>query len=643
MKKFASIMIALTLLASYSNVNANTITDITENQNVNDTAIVTSNEVTYLTRDAIYSMNSSEVNRAESEHFQIIWGNNDETGLINEAFIQGNLENLENIRSFYVNELGMVDGSEAVNNPYITGKYKTNVYISNTGLSQFENDWAYMSVDSDGFGYIFLHPDAMRVDPPSWVVPHEYAHIVTYHEKCIIPAEWYETVANWYRDQYLGSSYYKYGNTVYGPESDFFAPVVLNSDKYFPHLANYYDAWPMLLYITENPDHMNGLGKTLMKQLISNQQADETVFHSIERLSGTSIKNILGGYARRMVTMDFERQDCYLNYLNELLADATNYDKIYTTLEEKEDGWLAVSSDRAPQQGGYNIVPLNVDLDKEMLSVDFKGDAVEGADWRVSIVTKTQSGETRYSTMWNTGKNSIALQGDEVAAYLVICATPDEMAYLTCWDIDAVGTKYPYQVKITTSDLQEDVPIEDVPTEDEDDEIEDVPTEDEDDEVEDTPSNDTESGTVNVQVSGTNDTVANALAKSFKVTALDECDLAELSIRYYYTKDGSEAQNIWIDNASIQYTCAPWYIGLNSDVSITEHQMVNPINTADTYLEITFDESVALNEAATLQVSMRMAKTNWSSYDQSNDYSFTNENGVCVYYKGNLISGVEPK
>lgn len=76
---------------------------------------------------------------------------------------------------------------------------------------------------------------------------------------------WYETMANWFRDQYLGSNYYKYGSSVYGTTSDFFQPIVLNSDYYFPHMKNYYDAWPFLLYVTENPDKMQGLGMQLMR------------------------------------------------------------------------------------------------------------------------------------------------------------------------------------------------------------------------------------------------------------------------------------------------------------------------------------------------------------------------------------------
>lgn len=132
------------------------------------------------------------------------------------------------------------------------------------------------------------------------------------------------------------------------------------------------------------------------------------MFNTLERLAGTSVKDMLGGYARRMVTLDFKRKSSYMEYLNELLKDKSNYDKIYTNLESDGNGWLKVPNLRSPQQGGYNIVPLDIDLKSKQVVVNFKGDnSVSGADWRVSIVAKAKNGDTRYSTMW---KERVGLQ-----------------------------------------------------------------------------------------------------------------------------------------------------------------------------------------------------------------------------------------
>ena len=412
---------------------------------------------TYVARDPFYSLTDSSVNRMSSEHFQIIWGNKDTTGTVNKEFVRGNLENLETIRSFYMDKLKFADLGISQNKG-VTGKYKTNVYIAATGLSKINDDWAYMTIDKNAFAYLVMAPGAMRVDPPSWVVPHELAHAFTYHMGGVVPYEWYEAVANFCRNEYLQSSYNKYGNKVYGPETDFFAPFLLNAESHFPHTKNWYDVWPIFLYIEENPDQISGLGHDAILKILKNNKEDTTFFHTIERVTGVEIEKILGGFERRLVTMDFKSQSRYQKSLKDLLnQDSSNYGKIYTTLNKSSDGWMTVPDSKAPQQGGYNIVPLDVDLKKDLIEVEFKGlSSASGAGWRISLVTEIKAGKTRYSDMWNGGTNSMELKGDETKAYLVVSATPSTMKKLA---LDKDGTKYPYKVKVTAKEAIQKVEL----------------------------------------------------------------------------------------------------------------------------------------------------------------------------------------
>ncbi|MBQ9519032.1 MAG: dockerin, partial [Firmicutes bacterium] len=266
----------------------------------------------YKVYDTVYPLNDTTVNRMASEHFQIIWGDSDTTGEVNYAFVKGNLINLENIRSFYIDELGMKDIGVSPN-PAITEKRKTNIYISGTGLTKFEDDWAYMSVDSDSMAYLFVAPGAMRVDEPSWVLPHELAHAFTYHQGGTIPGAWYESTANWFRDTYLGSEYYAYGGKTYGPTSDFFTPYARYSNYYVPHMLQWYDTWPLFTYIAENPDNIEELGMPLMHKIFEyNAPAEDSMFTTIEKLSGVSAKEVLAGFTRRMANYDFSRREFYL-------------------------------------------------------------------------------------------------------------------------------------------------------------------------------------------------------------------------------------------------------------------------------------------------------------------------------------------
>ena len=430
-----------------------TVTTVNSSQTISE---LTSNDE-YQVRDSFYSLTDSTVNRMTSEHFQIIWGNDDTTGTVTTEFIKGNLINLENIRAFYINELGMKDICYSMTDS-IDGKYKTNIYVSATGLTAFTDDWAYMSTDSQGFAYLFVAPGAMRVDEPSWVIPHELAHAFTYHQGGSTPGSWYEAVANFFRDQYLGSTYYAYGDNVYGPTSDFFGPYIIYGDYYAPHMLNWYDTWPIFLYIKENPDNIDGLGLQVIQDLMQKGNDADCMYDQIEDFSGVSIKTILGGMARRLATMDFERQSSYLEHLNdEVLTVDGNYDKIYTTLEVADsEGYQSVPSSKAPMQGGFNIIPLDADFTAKYINIDFVNNSgVEGSDFRVSIVTETKDHLTRYSDMISEGNASIELNGDETNAYLVVCATPDEMQdFYVDWNSSSTdtSTRYSYKVKITYDD-----------------------------------------------------------------------------------------------------------------------------------------------------------------------------------------------
>ena len=408
-------------------------------------------------RDVQYALTDTSVNRMTSDHFQIVWGNSDTTGTVNDNFIKGNLINLENIRAFYINQLGMKDVTSSMTGA-LSGKYKLNVYVSATGLSVFQDDWAYMSVDSQGFAYLFVAPGAMRVDEPSWVLPHELAHAFTYHQGGSVPGSWYEASANWFRDQYLGSEYYAYGDNVYGPTSDFFAPYLINAQYYVPHMLNWYDTWPIFLYITENPDNISGLGLSLMHKLFEQGSDSANMYTMIENYSGVSIKTIMGGLTKRLATFDFKRRTAYLKHLNEeTLADSSNYAKIYTTLNAADSsGYRSVPSDKAPMQGGFNIIPLtDVDYSKSKITIDFRSTgSTAGTDFRVTVVSVTSSGVSKYSATISSGKATKSIQGNESAFYLVVCATPDTFKqYYVDWNSQSTDrdTTYPYKVKISYS------------------------------------------------------------------------------------------------------------------------------------------------------------------------------------------------
>jgi Cellulose binding domain/Cellulase (glycosyl hydrolase family 5) len=117
--------------------------------------------------------------------------------------------------------------------------------------------------------------------------------------------------------------------------------------------------------------------------------------------------------------------------------------------------------------------------------------------------------------------------------------------------------------------------------------------------------------------------------------------LSNLTIRYWYTGDGTQAQQFWCDYA--QAGC--------SNLTGLFTPMTNSTSTADTYLQVGFTTSagsIAIGgNSGDIQV--RFNKSDWSNYNQANDYSWNQNqtsyaswNQVTLYLNGQLVWGTEP-
>ena len=432
-----------------------------------------------LTRD-VWCANE-DVNRWESEHFQFIWGKNGaDSAKITQSFLEENAKNLEACWDVYMNDLSMEPPTQSVNMSLRDGnQYKVNFYISGTGLSPFTDDWAYMGYDSQGYAFMFCCVGAMQNSPnPSWVLPHEFGHVVTAHqlgwnENKYVQA-WWEAIANWYREQFLYSDYYsKQWGSVNGI-TDYFETYMKNL-CFTPILGrDNYASWAFLQYITENPDDLPGYGSSFVKDLMQQGQRDEYPYAEIERISGADMKETLGNYAKRLATLDLAHKKEYQARQHELLARGEwNWGEIYTILENTSgrENFYTVPTERAPQQFGVNIVPLEVSGSK--ISVTLEGlTSVEGADWRACIVVEQKDGTTRYSDLFKSGETMTMdfISGSDETAYLTVTATPDSSAWQQIGVPWAYGTgefdesncpflsktRYPWAATITGAGIKQE-------------------------------------------------------------------------------------------------------------------------------------------------------------------------------------------
>lgn len=410
-------------------------------------------EETYLIRDKWGYCTTA--NYVESEHFVIFYGNNDTTGQVNDAFLKRNLENYEKFWHCYGEYLGMENMNVDVYGKN-QQKYKTNVYLTYTGLDQYPEGWAFMSSE-DGYGIEIISPNAMLDD---LTTAHEFGHVVTMHQKAWVDQDitgaWWESLANWFREMYLVSPYYT-GNT----KTCGFEPYLRNMSLTLPHGRNYYEVWPFLVYLSHNPDQLPGLGLNCVKRMISEAQPNEHPFDTITRLFGTDVQTVFGHYTKRMATFDFGPQDAYQSEFNRILGQSPFYwNLFYTVLEDHGTGWMQSPQEDAPMQGGINIVPLRMTGDT--ISVDFRGLSDDAnAGWKACIVTVDAGGNETYSDLFGEGESMRISANGAVSAYLTVSVMPDDLYAVNAFHKENVSSykngderrRYPYEVKISGAEV----------------------------------------------------------------------------------------------------------------------------------------------------------------------------------------------
>jgi len=129
---------------------------------------------------------------------------------------------------------------------------------------------------------------------------------------------------------------------------------------------------------------------------------------------------------------------------------------------------------------------------------------------------------------------------------------------------------------------------------------------------------------------------------NIKNTGTSAVSLSGLKLRYYLTKDSSSASlSYWTDYAQVGTA--------NVSGAFTA---ISPAKTnADTYVELSFSSAAGSIAAGgqTGDIQIRIAKSDWSNFNENNDYSFDGTksayadwNKVTLYQGGTLVWGIEP-
>lgn len=143
---------------------------------------------------------------------------------------------------------------------------------------------------------------------------------------------------------------------------------------------------------------------------------------------------------------------------------------------------------------------------------------------------------------------------------------------------------------------------------------------------------------------------SSSITPKFKVmnNGKTEVSLKDLKIRYYYTADFKNDEEKPFDIGF--YSLVKWRTLAAADVITRFVKMPVPAAQATHYLEIGFTEQAGvIKPTEELVFSGWMNKSDWSMFDQGNDYSFLNTSAeveslkTVVYQEGVRVWGTEPE
>ncbi|KAL2818952.1 hypothetical protein BJX63DRAFT_48607 [Aspergillus granulosus] len=357
------------------------------------------------------------------------------------------LQMLEAAYTCFVTDLGWRSHGLSYNTDSDTSDiwYKENVYT----VSSLDGGAAGVMHSDYAAGLSWVDVVTTYLTDPS-VTVHEYGHALTYHARNWVDqtatGAWWETVANWFADTYITSdlcanareSYdQSMGNSIIDLQKvigDSFQVIVDGSAG----SDNYYQAWPVLTYLTNNPDNYTGLGRDTMWNLFEQYEigSNETPLHTLARLlSSTSVGSVIGRYWARMAYVDIGHEAAKQAFLDQ--RNWLSYDNL-----DSNGGAYTVKSDRQPLYMGANINPLQISQPGE-ISVT----VTASQEFTATLAVRGSSGSVRYVDLVD-GSASVTVEDGEEAS-LVVANTPSNVIQYDPFSLSSevqAGLDYSVQV-----------------------------------------------------------------------------------------------------------------------------------------------------------------------------------------------------
>jgi hypothetical protein len=325
--------------------------------------------------------------------------------------------------------------------------YKTNIYASGSLGSAA----GLTSLDFNA-GLPYIQAISSQMAQPR-VTVHEWGHAIAISEYYWVDQKrtgaWWETMANWLADTYITSSYCDAARTKNGVTAGAtlidLNRVIGQSYLLIVSTQNYYEAWPFLAYLTNNPDNYAGLGRMAVRDLMrKHTRMNETPLHVLDRMvAPMKAQAVIGRYWAHMAYLDIGHPKAQAAFMSS--RGSLNY----ANLDSMGSGTYQVKAARKPQYGGANIIPLkgtgNVSVQVKNL-----GNGQTGSNFTATLAIRAMDGAVRYVDLpGGMGQATVAANEEST---LVVANTPDTLIQYDAFSTTASSPEsigLNYQVTIT--------------------------------------------------------------------------------------------------------------------------------------------------------------------------------------------------
>ena len=392
----------------------------------------------------------------QSEDFVVFWG--PELGPDPTNATPRNLQfgpeavtsRLEESYDLFVDDIGFVGDEPSTN----LGTYKIIVVMNDTWGEGGPTGWAYGGSYSETIGAMWVHPNATE---HGGVLSHESAHTLQ--------------SMNWIQENTDGGGFVNYepAGFFWETHANFMRaqqyPGLATEDMprwwatdmcHWSSTRHHYQAFRLLLHMQRRA------GIEMVNRLWRNSRADEHPLMTYRRLKGwgqSRLNDFVYDYAKRDVTYDYPIHSIGQKVRAEeerYRQDAPHFLwRRHTMLKAvgEVDGRYKVPTHAAPQDYGFNVIPLHPVENDRPIRVKFKGhtELNATAGWRYGFVTENRTGRVEtYGPVHaaNSKVLSYTVEETDHQLYLVVVGAPTEHRSYA-WEPGWPKIKrYPYEMNV---------------------------------------------------------------------------------------------------------------------------------------------------------------------------------------------------